>query len=49
MEPQKEPEKNIKSKVVETYAADMTKAIDGSEGIYIKKIIEEQEKRESVY
>lgn len=46
MEPQKEPEKNIKSKVVETYAADMTKAIDGSEGIYIKKIIEEQEKRE---
>ena len=42
-----EKENNKKNKIVETYAADMTRAIDGSEGIYIKKIIEEQEQREA--
>jgi len=44
---EKEKENNLKSKAVETYAADMTRAIDGSEGIYIKKIIEDQEQRET--
>ena len=41
-----ENKNNIKNKNVETYAGDMTKAIDGSEGIYIKKVIEEQEQQE---
>jgi hypothetical protein len=38
--------KNIKNKTVETYAGDMTKAIDGNEGSYIRKVIAEQEQLE---
>ena len=43
---EQEKGKNLKGKIVETYSADMTRAISGGEGIYIKKIIEEQEKAE---
>jgi len=39
-----ENEENLKNKNVETYVADMARVVDGQEGIYIKKIIEDQEK-----
>jgi len=41
-----ENDEKIKNKKVETYAEDMAKAIDGSEGSFIRKIIEEQERNE---
>lgn len=46
---QMENENNSKNKIVETYIADMASAVDGSEGIFIRKIIEEQEKKEERY
>lgn len=41
-------EKDANAKVVETYTADMARTINGSEGIYIKKIIEEHQKKEDM-
>lgn len=42
-----ENETKIKNKGIKTYAGDMAKTIDGNEGRYIRKIIEEQEEHKS--
>ncbi|MEI6580770.1 MAG: hypothetical protein WCO07_01215 [bacterium] len=42
-----ENENNTKNKNAETYTGDMIKAVDGSEGIYMRKVIEEQEEHEA--